>query len=111
MYGFEGEPGREGEGFTRIPESSYRRLSAAMRVALGVTRGAFRVGGSKTFVEKHISPPDVAQLYKSSSSAPMSNPRDRIPFGSSHAHVNDATSSAMWASGLEVGRGVEGRNK
>ena len=26
LYGFEGEAGREGEGFTRIPESSYRRL-------------------------------------------------------------------------------------
>ena len=25
MYGFEGEAGREGEGLTRIPESSYRR--------------------------------------------------------------------------------------
>ena len=26
MYGFEGEAGREGEGFTRIRESSHRRL-------------------------------------------------------------------------------------
>jgi hypothetical protein len=26
LYGFEGEAGREGEGFTRIRESSHRRL-------------------------------------------------------------------------------------
>ena len=30
MYGFEGDPGREGEVFTRITESSYRRYAVLM---------------------------------------------------------------------------------
>ena len=32
IYGFEGEAGREGEGFTRIRQSSYRRIDSLTRV-------------------------------------------------------------------------------
>ena len=40
MYGFEGEAGREGEGFTSTRESSHRRLSVeplgSVRVECGI---------------------------------------------------------------------------
>ena len=39
MYGFEGEAGREGEGFTRIPESSYSRVTM-LEEATGNERGS-----------------------------------------------------------------------
>ena len=34
MYGFEGEAGREGEGFTRTRESSHRRLHGTLCFAM-----------------------------------------------------------------------------
>ena len=45
MYGFEGDPGREGEVFTRIPESTYRRLSLCPET--GVRAAHFSLLGTR----------------------------------------------------------------
>ena len=43
MYGFEGEAGREGEGFTRIRESSHRRLASQVNSLLFMSNTESRI--------------------------------------------------------------------